>query len=499
MLSNIEYAKSLSYGKIRSLYKSYLIGKNLVSNTVGTIMGDTFYLWNKEGKDVFWDTLSAEDFEITARSALHNSLTKYSSGNVDKLLNGYISNLRRFKTFINSLDVDSYSIEKDDMTAIKDFLLDIDCLEPLSEWTSKLNLFDILKITRVEIRHSNMLSWLINPNENHGMGDNIIRGFIQYVVTSFSEDEDIFNYLLMDFHDITVQREWHNIDIIAVSPDNHFVICIENKIDSKEHDDQLNRYHNIVGDSFQGYRKMFIYLSPDGEESSDSTNWCSMGYDDVLNIIESTRKKVQLAPETALLINNYIDTIRRDIVGDEKLAQICAEIYNKHQKALDLIFENKPDRASQLADIIHDWATMMTEKGEFTFVPEKSGKTLTKFKTKFMSELMPDADEALSGWGTHNFYFYEIGNNEGKEIYIQLALSSKNIPADLRKICDDINKIYPSKQQKTNWQWRKPFVTRHVKVDEDFSEAKVFEQLSRRFEEVKAFEKRLLLLLGDND
>ena len=68
--------------------------------------------------------------------------------------------------------------EADGAKALKEFLLDIECLEPLAEWTSKFNLFDILKITRTEIRHSNMLSWLLNPSENHGLGDSIIRGFM---------------------------------------------------------------------------------------------------------------------------------------------------------------------------------------------------------------------------------------------------------------------------------------------------------------------------------
>lgn len=66
----------------------------------------------------------------------------------------------------------------DGAKALKEFLLDIECLDPLAEWTSKFNLFDILKITRTEIRHSNMLSWLLNPSENHGLGDSIIRGFM---------------------------------------------------------------------------------------------------------------------------------------------------------------------------------------------------------------------------------------------------------------------------------------------------------------------------------
>ncbi|MEG0157094.1 MAG: hypothetical protein RR661_05540 [Anaerovoracaceae bacterium] len=38
--------------------------------------------------------------------------------------------------------------------ALKDFLLDIDCLEQLEDWTDEFNLFEVLRITNMEIRHS---------------------------------------------------------------------------------------------------------------------------------------------------------------------------------------------------------------------------------------------------------------------------------------------------------------------------------------------------------
>lgn len=490
---DIEYAKSLSYEAIRKMYKTHLQSLELGRNTIGTALGDSFYLWNNESKEYFWEVVTADDFEAVARSALLQSLTAHSSGNVSSLVNGYVANLRRFRAYV--MDSDVAVPNKDDATALKEFLLDIECLDPLAEWTSKFNLFDILKISRVEIRHSNMLSRLLNPNENHGLGDSVLRGFIQYVVSSFSDDSDVFDTLLMDCHDFAVQREWHNIDVIAISPNEEFVLCIENKIDSGEHDNQLNRYRRQVEEAYPGYKKMYIYLSPGGVETSDPDNWCSMSYEDVLNIVESARKKVKLLPDAQLLIDNYIDTIRRDIVGDERLARICAEIYAKHQKALDLIFENRPDRSSELAEIIHAWAEEMTAKGEIEFVPDKSGKTLTRFKTKAMSAILPDAPEARSGWGTSNHYFYEIRNNDGREFFIQMAVSAKDIPADLRAICDRINEHFPSRQQKVNWQWRTHFTSRHSKTDEELSEDKIFEQLNKRFEEVRAFEEKLAVAL----
>ena len=78
-----------------------------------------------------------------------------------------------------------------------------------------------------------------------------------------------------------------------------------------------------------------------------------------------------------------------------------------------------------------------------------------------MSDILPDADETNSGWNTKNHYFYEIKNNE----------------------------YFPSRQQKENWKWRTPFTTKVVKIDEETSEEKIFEQLDKKWEKIKAFEK----------
>lgn len=486
---NIEYIKNLSYNSVRKQYRSYLEGLEIGRNAVSTITSDSFYLWNNVGQDEFWRVVLSDEFENEARNALLVALTEHSSGNANNLVNGYLSSLRRFRTFIFSKETD---IAEDDISALKEFLLDIDCLEPLAKWTSSFNLFDILKISRVEIRHSNMLSWLLNPNENHGLGDSILRGFLQYIVSNFTDTSDIFSVLLMDCHGFIIQREWHHIDILAVNVEEKFVLCIENKIDSGEHDNQLNRYRTIVEDTYPDYTKMYIYLSPEGGESTDSDNWCSMGYQEVLAIIETAQKKVKLLPEVELLVQNYIDTIRRDIVGDENLAQICAEIYSKHQKALDLIFENKPDRASDLAAIFLTWAKNKTESGQIEVVVDKCAKSYTRFKTKGMSALLPDSKDSVSGWGTSNYYFYEIINkNNGIDFFIQLSLSSKDIPKELREMCDKINVLYPSPKNKKGWQWRTPFRTKTIKVEEELVEEKIFDQLDKKLADIMSFEAKL--------
>ena len=67
-------------------------------------------------------------------------------------------------------------------TALKDFLLDISCLNALDNWKDEVNIFDVLKVTNTEIRHSNILAWLLDPNENHGIGDSFLKEFITKIV-----------------------------------------------------------------------------------------------------------------------------------------------------------------------------------------------------------------------------------------------------------------------------------------------------------------------------
>ena len=283
---------------------------------------------------------------------------------------------------------------------------------------------------------------------------------------------------------------------MAISDKEKYILCIENKIDTGEHDNQLARYQKVLEQAFPDYKKTYIFLSPSGVESSIPDTWISMSYNDVINIVENICKKTKLLPEAEMLINNYVETIRRDIVGDERLAKICAEIYYKHKRALDLIFDNKPDRASDIAECFRNWGLQKTNDGEIEIVLDKCNKTYTRFKTPTMSAILPDAEEALSGWNTKNYYFYELINNGGSDFYIQFAFSSKNIPDDLREICDEINVYYPSRHQKENWQWRVHFKTKSSKIDLDTPEEKIHELLNKKLEEVKIFEKNLLTKIG---
>ncbi|MGV8111259.1 PDDEXK-like family protein [Methanospirillum sp.] len=489
---DVEKLKISSLDLIREEYRQYLTeNEELEENTISTACTDSFYLYRKVSEEFFWETVLADSFEDIARFRLEETLRKYSAGNVDTLVNGYLSHLRRFRSFLHSNFTPKQNSE--DFKAIKNFLLNIDCLTPLAKWAERFNLFDILKITKTEIRHSNILAWLLTPDDNHGMSDAILKGFIQYVVTAGADDQDAFKILLMHCHDFEILREWSHIDVIAISHSQEFVLCIENKIDSGEHDNQLTKYRETIEEKYPDYLKRYIYLTPEGDPASESEHWLSMSYGDVIKIIENVKQKYQVMPEVALLIDNYLEAVRRDIVRDENLIRICEKIYSEHRRALDLIYEYKPDRAADLASIFKSWVIEKenNRKGKLHIDFDKSTKTITKFTTDTMSMLLPDLHEPVSGWSTKKPYYYEIVNR-GDRIFIQFVVSSKGLTDYHNQVIAALNKHFPSKIQKERWQWRTYKAnSRPYAVDDDYTMEQIIEKLDEFWAEMEKYEKKV--------
>lgn len=277
-------------------------------------------------------------------------------------------------------------ITREEREALQNFLMDINELEKIEAQTSKFNVFETLGIVNMEIRHSNVLGWLFSPNEQHGFSDAFIKRFMQEVVQGYDGTEgtlDPLKVLLCDYHDLIVSREWQNIDLLAISEFNRFVLVIENKVWSRESKHQLNKYYEIIQYNFPGYHQVFVYLTPFGDEASNSEIWTSMDYSRLMQTIEYCLESRQNMMENSvrLFIEQYMDTLRRYVVGDSNLEKLCQDIYFKHKKALDLIFEYKPDMYSDVSAKLQD----MIEADE-ELVLDDSNKTLIRFTSKQLDE-----------------------------------------------------------------------------------------------------------------
>jgi hypothetical protein len=260
----------------------------------------------------------------------------------------------------------------EDRALLEAFVVDNPDLEQLESLLAEFNIFEAIGAVRQELRHSDFLAFLLNPAENHGLGDIFLKKFLMRVLND--ADNPPFSAIEIDVVDLKeaeVRREWLNVDILIQDPTNRLVCAIENKIDTTEHSNQLRRYREIVSREFAGYRALFIYLTPDGDESSDET-YLTFSYTQLVQLVElicQTYKSI-LGPDVYTLMIHYLKMLRRHIVSDSEIAELCQKIYQKHQKALDLIFEHRPDLQSKLAETLKEMilkAKLSEELLAFTF------------------------------------------------------------------------------------------------------------------------------------
>lgn len=91
--------------------------------------------------------------------------------------------------------------------------------ERLEGQLAEFNIFESLGAVRHELRHSDFLAFLLDPNQNHGLGDEFARQMLQRVLMSSKDHRLSVTSIDLDIWDLTslvVQREWQNIDILLL-------------------------------------------------------------------------------------------------------------------------------------------------------------------------------------------------------------------------------------------------------------------------------------------
>ena len=225
-------------------------------------------------------------------------------------------------------------------------------LGQISAYLNRFNPIRVMRMERMEIRHSAILSWLLDPMENHGLNDSFLRAFLAQALRG-EEGQKIsaLEVYQADLRDIQVQREKRNIDIFILSPKNGWGFIIENKFDSTQGHDQLLRYRlRAEQDSKQEGRELVIqgvFLTLHGEPPNRNVAgyYASIWYGDIVNILSSLLllNREVISGEVKNFIEQYMDVIRKSAGMDEqysKMVNLAKEIYRNHKKAIDFIAEH---------------------------------------------------------------------------------------------------------------------------------------------------------------
>ena len=154
------------------------------------------------------------------------------------------------------MDVSQLTFEQKNKI-LDDFILNSSQLLELSPFLKDVNIFDVLRINDYEIRHSNILAWLLDPYGSHGIGNLFVRLFVERVIRNNPDSGySTLDWAFLDYNNVDVFREKHwadtekrdSLDILMEieSQAKEYLIAIENKVNSKESKDQTLKYREHI-------------------------------------------------------------------------------------------------------------------------------------------------------------------------------------------------------------------------------------------------------------
>src|SRR6516162_4467100 len=100
--------------------------------------------------------------------------------------------------------------------ALERFVVENDDLLALESMIGRFNIFDALNISRVEIRHSNFLAFILDPAESHGQGQVFLKAVLMDLLKAAPLALRPFSPIELDGADlrgIVVRREWEHIEL----------------------------------------------------------------------------------------------------------------------------------------------------------------------------------------------------------------------------------------------------------------------------------------------
>ncbi|MBS0197889.1 MAG: PD-(D/E)XK nuclease family protein [Planctomycetes bacterium] len=249
-----------------------------------------------------------------------------------------------------------------ELAELERFVVDNEDLQKLEATIGRFNIFDALRIERAEIRHSNFLAWLLDPAESHGQGDLFLKAVLmdmlreargQGVVVPISPVEIDG----AELQQVSIRREWRNIDLLIVCETPRLVVCIENKMHSHEWAEKLQKYEDVVAKEYKGWPALFVFLNPEGEAATDA-DWMAYSFASVHKAISRARRisAGALGGDVGVAIDHYLNLIGSRFMKNSEIERLCKSIYANHRRAIELIMEHASTPKSELVEAIRVWA-----------------------------------------------------------------------------------------------------------------------------------------------
>ena len=221
---------------------------------------------------------------------------------------------------------------KENLEKIKKQLHEINLNRPL-------NIFDISLISAREISHSAFLAWLLNPKENHKLGDLFLKEI--FALLKINQ-----KYKLSEIEvDTEISEKYRRIDIIIEFENQK--ICIENKIEDYPTIEQLTDEVELFKPT------MMVLLAPKttlknfSKELEKIPEIKTISYDQIYKITEKIIKSAN--SDVRFILQQYIKNLEVNIMAN-KLNNFNEKslLYVEHSDEIDEIIEEFEDERKNI-------------------------------------------------------------------------------------------------------------------------------------------------------
>ena len=206
----------------------------------------------------------------------------------------------------------------------------------------EFNAFDVLRYSEYEIRHSNVMAWLLDPGETHGIG----RGFLEWFLDRARLPGKLPGKIVRGDggQTVRVERELYYVDVTIFldSDQGRHIVAIENKPGwaTPEHYDQVRQYEKELRKNYRGRAIHNVLLSTswegiDGEDEIAHVSWRDVG----AQIETMHNAGVFGQGEVAAFIRQYLVAVGRLIGPEESDAHYFRKLLDGHHSLLKRMFK----------------------------------------------------------------------------------------------------------------------------------------------------------------
>lgn len=396
------------------------------------------------------------------------------------------------------------------------------------------NTFDVLRYADYEIRHSNVLAWLLRPAQTHGLGRRFLEWFVDHVRERLAAaGGGPFPATELKAANVVVKRELHYVDVTIFFKKEKYVIAIENKPGPvlRAHYDQIGRYVKELRDEYEDHTVGGVLLTTSRDGGEGKPGIAHVSWQSVHEAIRSFHENGEFhAGGVEAFVSQYLTLVdrwfgpagsegfktllgaHRSVLtklretlarkGDDGVRDVVPQDLADYREALLQLVKESRQNPKRLRRAVADYL-----KGRGCTTSFSHNPKLTHYWLTWTDQNLADTSQSLVGnedslhWGMTftyhgvrvSFYLYE--GREGQEEHSPLARLKEFMHAT------PINRLergkYPMKGDAFGWYriYRQELLSNDELVDMPASESQ--DEVLRRLKDFMGSDESEYRRIGD--